>query len=188
MQELVALTGISAASLGAFFGLRKFDFGTKDDVNQTVVTTLIIAGILAAMEAVVFYKVIINDIRGQIEGSLKKLQGELPKMDPQSREAAKMITSLAAKREKRVTEEHNQTGFVLSLMIAFVPLVVALTILLLQPNLRKGDSRKQILFSVVFVVLCIAAFQLRFYFFGQKYNYSGRNVLLHEVCKTYVDI
>ena len=148
--------------------------------RQQFITVALVAGILAAFEAIVFYKVVVPDAVRAINGIVQQHSHGLPR-------GLQAVLFELFTREQQITGAHNNTGVMFAILLVIIPLLTSVVLWGTARHSMRGHGR-DVLFSVIFIVGSILLYQWLFYFFARKWWYTVPGQSGHDICKHYQEV
>lgn len=153
------------------------------EVKKQIVTVAIVGILVTLLEAVLYYYILIPEVRGNLVRMLDKEEPILGD-DETTRDAVHIALETAHRREQELTEDRNRVtkvslGLVLLLLVTTVVLLYAFS-----APLRRSNQW-HIVADVVVVASGYAAFEYLFYQMGHKWNYEGDIEMQHAVAAAY---
>lgn len=155
---------------------------TDVDVKRQVLSAAAIAALLGVFELVFFLRVVVPTVRSGIVGLL---YGTVPVTLPDwaSRGMGAMV-GVAHEREHELVRRNNHYALFLGVLIVALPVTLIGVLLTRNPILRR-EGRAHVLFDVLLVFGCLAAFQVMFFFMGRLYSYTSSPEMVHDLVHRY---
>ena len=140
------------------------------EVKKQLVAIALVAFAVMVGEAILYFCVIVPEVRGKIETLLR---GEdVLRADPAARQAVRAVLGTAVDREAALVGEANRAAYAATAIIVAVPALTVALLYLGSHDLRRAAWRP-ILLDVFVVLLFIGLFQVLFYHFGHRWAFPG---------------
>lgn len=153
------------------------------ELKKQMVTMALVGTAVVLFESFLFFVIVTPQVNANIRRMLRLSEGPFDK-DPMWQAVARCCLNVADAREQRLVKHNNQGAALHAALIAAMPLLLVLLMLTMSQRLRSSSWRS-VWMDASITVVCIASFQVVFYFFGQRRRYSGGDAMALDVCEEY---